>query len=224
MTCFKEGFFMCESWSSIHRLSLSIPVRAHSSSFWFFAIRNKLACSDSEKTGQPVELPMRKYQYELAVPALSGRNTIICAPTGSGKTRVALYIVQQHLQLGTDRGQWMAWATVVSEKAVAGLSTLYLRACQTRVTVSDSGLCCCACVASFERRGGTLHRTATPAAGNTQRSVDGFSNSCQWKSCCRFEAVPLVEFMYIIFTCMPNESYCRQLRLLLFACMVSIKQ
>lgn len=75
-----------------------------------------------------------------------------------------------------------------------------------------------------ENQGGTLHSAATPAAGNRQGSVDGLSNSCQWKSCCRFEAVPLVEFMYIIFTCMPNESYCRQLRLLLFACMVSIKQ
>ena len=51
---------------------------------------------------------MRKYQYELAAPALSGCNTIICAPTGSGKTRVALYIVQQHLQLGTLSGQWTA--------------------------------------------------------------------------------------------------------------------
>ena len=28
--------------------------------------------------------------------------------------------------------------------------------------------------------------------------------------------VPLVEFMYIVFTCMPSESYCRQLRSLLF--------
>ena len=26
------------------------------------------------------------------------------------------------------------------------------------------------------------------------------------------EDVPLVEFMYLVFTCMPGESYCRQLR------------
>ena len=31
------------------------------------------------------------------------------------------------------------------------LRTLYLLACQMRVTVGDSGLCCCVCVASFER-------------------------------------------------------------------------
>ena len=31
------------------------------------------------------------------------------------------------------------------------LRTLYLLACQVRVTVGDSGLCCCVCVTSFER-------------------------------------------------------------------------
>ena len=29
--------------------------------------------------------------------------------------------------------------------------TLYLHACQVRVTVGDSGLCCCTCVTYFER-------------------------------------------------------------------------
>ena len=29
--------------------------------------------------------------------------------------------------------------------------TVYLHACQMRVTVGDSDLCCCACVMSFER-------------------------------------------------------------------------
>ena len=31
------------------------------------------------------------------------------------------------------------------------LCTLYLLACQVRVTVGDSGLCCCVCVTSLER-------------------------------------------------------------------------
>ena len=31
------------------------------------------------------------------------------------------------------------------------LFTLYLLACQVRVTIGDSGLCCCVCVTSFER-------------------------------------------------------------------------
>ncbi|XP_066278582.1 antiviral innate immune response receptor RIG-I-like [Branchiostoma lanceolatum] len=44
------------------------------------------------------DIPMRNYQMELAIPALEGRNTIICAPTGSGKTRVAIEITRDHLE------------------------------------------------------------------------------------------------------------------------------
>ena len=32
------------------------------------------------------------------------------------------------------------------------LCALYLHACQVRVTVGDSGLCCCTCVAYFEHK------------------------------------------------------------------------
>ena len=35
-------------------------------------------------------------------------------------------------------------------KTLIDCCTLYLRACQLRVTVGDSGLCCCVCVTSFE--------------------------------------------------------------------------
>lgn len=45
---------------------------------------------------------MRNYQLELAEIALSGRNTIICAETGTGKTYVALYVTQQHLTSKND--------------------------------------------------------------------------------------------------------------------------
>ncbi|XP_078259938.1 interferon-induced helicase C domain-containing protein 1 [Rhinoraja longicauda] len=43
------------------------------------------------------ELHLRDYQQEVAAPALEGRNVIICLPTGSGKTRVAVYIARHHL-------------------------------------------------------------------------------------------------------------------------------
>lgn len=34
---------------------------------------------------------------EVAGPALEGKNIIVCLPTGSGKTRVAVYITKEHL-------------------------------------------------------------------------------------------------------------------------------
>ncbi|NXE40481.1 DDX58 helicase, partial [Ptilorrhoa leucosticta] len=40
----------------------------------------------------------RSYQIELAQPAIDGKNTLICAPTGSGKTFVALLVCEHHLQ------------------------------------------------------------------------------------------------------------------------------
>ncbi|XP_062905070.1 probable ATP-dependent RNA helicase DDX58 isoform X2 [Mobula hypostoma] len=42
-------------------------------------------------------LELRAYQVELAESAVAGDNTIICAPTGSGKTIVALHIAESHL-------------------------------------------------------------------------------------------------------------------------------
>ncbi|XP_078408403.1 interferon-induced helicase C domain-containing protein 1 [Cetorhinus maximus] len=43
------------------------------------------------------EIQLRDYQQEVAAPALEGKNLIICLPTGSGKTRVAVYITRYHL-------------------------------------------------------------------------------------------------------------------------------
>ncbi|KFP82392.1 putative ATP-dependent RNA helicase DDX58, partial [Acanthisitta chloris] len=40
----------------------------------------------------------RSYQIELAQPAFNGKNTLISAPTGSGKTFVALMICEHHFQ------------------------------------------------------------------------------------------------------------------------------
>ena len=39
-----------------------------------------------------------------------------------------------------------------------------------------------------------------------------------------FEDVTLVKFMYFEFTCMPGESYRRELRSLLFVCVMSFKR
>ncbi|XP_030049593.1 antiviral innate immune response receptor RIG-I [Microcaecilia unicolor] len=41
---------------------------------------------------------LRQYQRELAKPGLEGKNVIICSPTGSGKTIVALAICEHHFK------------------------------------------------------------------------------------------------------------------------------
>ncbi|XP_048341289.1 interferon-induced helicase C domain-containing protein 1 [Sphaerodactylus townsendi] len=50
-----------------------------------------------ERASPEPELTLRDYQMEVAKPALEGKNIIICLPTGSGKTRVAVYIARDHL-------------------------------------------------------------------------------------------------------------------------------
>ncbi|XP_005090198.1 probable ATP-dependent RNA helicase DHX58 [Aplysia californica] len=48
--------------------------------------------------GHETDLRLRDYQFELAEEAVKGYNTVVCAPTGSGKTRVATYVIQKHLE------------------------------------------------------------------------------------------------------------------------------
>nr|XP_021384235.1 interferon-induced helicase C domain-containing protein 1 [Lonchura striata domestica] len=63
------------------------------------------SCTTSDSDEDEVErraspepdLTLRDYQMEVAKPALNGENIIICLPTGSGKTRVAVYITKDHL-------------------------------------------------------------------------------------------------------------------------------
>ncbi|XP_062313974.1 interferon-induced helicase C domain-containing protein 1 [Osmerus eperlanus] len=53
----------------------------------------------ASSAGSPkkADIILRDYQMEVARPALEGKNIIVCLPTGSGKTRVAVYITKQHL-------------------------------------------------------------------------------------------------------------------------------
>ena len=50
---------------------------------------------------KPTELKPRKYQTELAKPGMDGMNSIVCAPTGSGKTIVAVMIIKRHIEMFT---------------------------------------------------------------------------------------------------------------------------
>ncbi|XP_044072913.1 interferon-induced helicase C domain-containing protein 1 [Siniperca chuatsi] len=51
------------------------------------------------------DIVLRDYQMEVARPALEGKNIIICLPTGSGKTRVAVYITKKHLDCRRTEGR-----------------------------------------------------------------------------------------------------------------------
>ncbi|XP_027020323.1 interferon-induced helicase C domain-containing protein 1 isoform X1 [Tachysurus fulvidraco] len=51
------------------------------------------------------EIVLRDYQADVAKPALEGKNIIVCLPTGSGKTRVAVYITKQHLESRKPKGE-----------------------------------------------------------------------------------------------------------------------
>ena len=52
-----------------------------------------------------IEANLRDYQWELALPGLGELNYIVCAPTGSGKTRVAGLVISEHLKRQKGRGK-----------------------------------------------------------------------------------------------------------------------
>ncbi|XP_016111880.1 antiviral innate immune response receptor RIG-I, partial [Sinocyclocheilus grahami] len=67
-------------------------------------------------TGKPErsgERKLREYQKELTAAAVKGQNTVICAPTGCGKTIVALAISDYHLKQFPERAKIVFLATKV---------------------------------------------------------------------------------------------------------------
>ena len=62
---------------------------------------------------------IRAYQRELAEPGLDGKNYIICAPTGSGKTLIAAMIISEHLKKGQEIGEKRKVLFMVKTKQLA---------------------------------------------------------------------------------------------------------
>lgn len=77
-----------------------------------FCLSEPLLCvTDGTQSGgaakgpEKADIVLRDYQMDVARPALEGKNVIICLPTGSGKTRVAVYITKKHLDGRRAEGQ-----------------------------------------------------------------------------------------------------------------------
>ncbi|XP_020668240.3 interferon-induced helicase C domain-containing protein 1 isoform X3 [Pogona vitticeps] len=69
------------------------------------------------KRGSPErELSLRDYQMEVARPALEGKNILLCLPTGSGKTRVAVYVAKNHLDKKKEDGKGSGKVIVLVNK------------------------------------------------------------------------------------------------------------
>ncbi|XP_058248986.1 interferon-induced helicase C domain-containing protein 1 [Hemibagrus wyckioides] len=68
-------------------------------------IKRYQATESLDQSVNEKEIVLRDYQADVAKPALEGKNIIVCLPTGSGKTRVAVYITKQHLENRKLKGQ-----------------------------------------------------------------------------------------------------------------------
>ncbi|CAG5115394.1 unnamed protein product, partial [Candidula unifasciata] len=86
-------------------------------------------------------LELRDYQKELAENALRGDNTIICAPTGSGKTRVATYIILEHFKHSDSKNVKVAFLAKTVPLAVQQYKSFckYLPSHEITLLTGDSG-------------------------------------------------------------------------------------
>ncbi|KAK7009452.1 ATP-dependent RNA helicase DDX58 [Biomphalaria glabrata] len=80
-----------KKWSDIGKSNVEYVISHHET--------NTKSSTTQENTARTTsKSELRGYQKELAEYALTGKNTLICAPTGSGKTKVAIHIINEHLK------------------------------------------------------------------------------------------------------------------------------
>uniref|UniRef100_A0A8C6V6A6 RNA helicase n=1 Tax=Neogobius melanostomus TaxID=47308 RepID=A0A8C6V6A6_9GOBI len=89
-TVFRNGF------TSVHVVMHILPI-TDLSSVTPLCIPDEDDSTAAGAASKEHDIVLRDYQKEVAKPALEGKNIIICLPTGSGKTRVAVYITKEHL-------------------------------------------------------------------------------------------------------------------------------
>lgn len=70
---------------------------------------------------------VRNYQIELAQPGIEGKNYIVIAPTGSGKTLVAALIISNHLQEGKNKDEDRQIVFIVEKRPLAQQQTKELQ-------------------------------------------------------------------------------------------------
>nr|ALD49743.1 retinoic acid-inducible protein I [Anguilla japonica] len=87
---------------ALEEMEISFSEEAGPSNLFASADAEKDGCQPTLNYDAPSSVALRNYQLELAEPALKGKNTIICAPTGSGKTMVAMEICRHHLEQSTE--------------------------------------------------------------------------------------------------------------------------
>uniref|UniRef100_A0A6Q2Z686 RNA helicase n=1 Tax=Esox lucius TaxID=8010 RepID=A0A6Q2Z686_ESOLU len=76
---------------------MSVADVDNSSGVIFSPLQYFTDCTTVAEGPEKDDIVLRDYQMAVAKPALEGKNIIICLPTGSGKTRVAVYITKEHL-------------------------------------------------------------------------------------------------------------------------------
>ncbi|XP_019860253.1 PREDICTED: probable ATP-dependent RNA helicase DHX58 isoform X2 [Amphimedon queenslandica] len=80
---------------------------------------------------------IRSYQDELAQPGLQGKNYIICAPTGSGKTFIAALIIYHHLHKKRQEKMKGKVLFIVSTQQLAHQQNMRLREYISGIDVID---------------------------------------------------------------------------------------
>ncbi|XP_071818323.1 ATP-dependent RNA helicase DHX58-like isoform X2 [Apostichopus japonicus] len=81
---------------------------------------------DNGDSDSPLYGALRSYQRELAQPAIRGLNTVLVAPTGTGKTHVAGWIIDRHFErLGKDaKVVFVVHTKILADQQVAKLTEL----------------------------------------------------------------------------------------------------